>query len=86
MVEAGVSSFEISGEPLLELHIHDPQWREKTGLEELEAKIDMNARNATDKFTLALNKISLEVNRGQYEFRLTNGLLEATHDQEVRQI
>ena len=32
---------------------------------------------------MAINKISFEVNRGQYEFRLTNGLLEATHDQEV---
>lgn len=39
MVEAGVNSFEISGEPLLELHIHDRKWQENTGIEELEAKI-----------------------------------------------
>ena len=82
-VEANVNSFEITGEPLIELHIDDENWIRATGIEELEVKIDFDARNTTDKFVMKMNKLSVEVNRGQYEFRATNGLLEVSHQRQI---
>lgn len=82
-VEASVNSFEISGEPLLELQIHDPDWSAATGIEELEIKLDFDARNSSDRFEMKMKTFSVEVNRGQYEFRATDGLLQVTHQSQI---
>ena len=70
-VEASVNSFEITGEPLIEIRVDDSKWEECLGLSDLEVKLDFDAKNGTDAFEMKMNKLSVEVNRGQYDFKVS---------------
>ena len=69
---------EISEEPLIELHIPDEDYY--FGIKDLEVKIDLDTRNESDSLQMKFDKIPVWVNRGQYDFKVTNGLLEMTHN------
>ena len=83
-VDAGLSSFEIRGDPFFELQILDPALQQQSLIENVRIEIDFDARDSQSEFTMTLNKFDFEVNRQQYHFQIASGLLKVTKGSQLQ--
>ena len=60
-VDAGLSSFEIRGDPFFELQILDESLQQQSLIENVRIEIDFDARESQSEFTMTLNKFDFEV-------------------------
>ena len=67
-VDAGLSSFEIRGDPFFELQILDESLQQQSLIENVRIEIDFDERYSQSEFTMTLNNFDFEVNRQQYHF------------------
>ena len=67
-MNAGLSSFEIRGDPFFELQIMDESLQQQNLIENVRIEIDFDEQDSQSEFTMTLNKFDFEVNRQQYHF------------------